>query len=100
MAISYVSLFGIVLGTSFCRSYTVFIVLRILTGAMIQVIIFNSLKLFWVVWSRTFNAIWVTIGQEPTVFEKGAGGGCMDIFFLSLSVSLFFLPLSLGDDPI
>ena len=35
------------------------------------------------------------VGQGLTVLAVGAGGGCSDIFFLSLITSLFFLPLSL-----
>ena len=33
-------------------------------------------------------------GQGPTALAVGAGGGCLDIFFFSSIVSLFFLPLS------
>ena len=37
---------------------------------------------------------WNTVGQGPTVLAVGAGGGCVDIFFLLSIISLFFLPLS------
>ena len=37
--------------------------------------------------------IWIGVGQGPTAFAVGAGGGCLDIFSSSI-VSLFFLPLS------
>ena len=36
--------------------------------------------------------IWIRVGQGPIVLVVGAGGGCLDIF--SLVLSLFFLPLS------
>ena len=39
MVFSHIGLFAVVLGTSFCQSYTAFIVLRILTGAVQQVIV-------------------------------------------------------------
>ena len=38
--------------------------------------------------------IWITVGQGPTALAVGAGGGCLDISFLSS------LSLSLGDGPI
>ena len=44
--------------------------------------------------------IWIIVGQGPTALAVGAGGGCLGIFLLSSIVSLFFLPLSLGDGPI
>ena len=44
--------------------------------------------------------IWMRVGQGPTALAVGAGGGCLDIFFLSSVISLFFLPLSGGDGPI
>ena len=34
--------------------------------------------------------IWITVGQGPTVFAVGAGGGCLDIFTLIYP----FFPLS------
>ena len=34
------------------------------------------------------------VGQGLAVLAVGAGGGCLDIFFLSPITSLFFLPLS------
>ena len=37
--------------------------------------------------------LWISVGQGPTAFAVGAGGGCLDIF-LSSVVSLFFLPFS------
>ena len=43
--------------------------------------------------------IWITVGQGPTALAVGAGGGRLDIF-LSAIISLFFLPLCLGDGPI
>ena len=38
-------------------------------------------------------AIWIIVGQGHTAFAVGAGGGCLDIFLLSI-ISLFLLPLS------
>ena len=37
--------------------------------------------------------IWIIVGQGPTALAVGAGGGCLDIFFLSSILSLLFLPL-------
>ena len=37
--------------------------------------------------------ICIIVGQGSTALAVGAGGGCLDIFSLSV-VSLFFLPLS------
>ena len=37
--------------------------------------------------------IWIRVGQGPTALAVGAGGGCLDIFSLSV-ISLFCLPLS------
>ena len=37
--------------------------------------------------------IWIRVGQGPTALAVGAGGGCFDIFLLSI-ISLFFLTLS------
>ena len=34
--------------------------------------------------------IWITVGQGPTAFAVGAGGGCLDIF----SLHYLFFPLS------
>ena len=42
--------------------------------------------------------IWIIVGQVPTAFAVGAGGGCLDIFFSSI-ISLSY-SLSLGDGPI
>ena len=42
--------------------------------------------------------IWIRVGQGPTVLAVGAGGGCWNIFLLSV-ISLFF-SLSLEDGPI
>ena len=45
--------------------------------------------------------VWIIVGQGPTALAEGAGGGCLDIFTLILS--LLFLSsfsLSLGDGPI
>ena len=36
--------------------------------------------------------IWNTVGQGPVALAVGAGGGCLDIFTLSI-LSLFLLPL-------
>ena len=36
--------------------------------------------------------IWITVGQGPIALAVGAGGGCLDIFTLSV-LSLLFLPL-------
>ena len=41
----------------------------------------------------------ITVGQEPTAREVGAGGGCLDIFTL-INPFLSSFSLSLGDDPI
>ena len=38
--------------------------------------------------------IWITVRQGPTTLVVGAGGGCLDIFTLILS--LLFLPLGGG----
>ena len=38
--------------------------------------------------------IWIEVGQGPYVLAVRAGKGCLDIFFLSSIVSLFFLPPS------
>ena len=38
--------------------------------------------------------IWITVGQGPIVLAEGAGGGCLDSFFLLSTTSLFFLTLS------
>ena len=38
--------------------------------------------------------IWIIVGQGPTVLAVGAGGGCLDLFFLFATISLFFFPLS------
>ena len=35
-----------------------------------------------------------TVGQGHTALAVSAGGGCLDIFFISSIVSLYFLPLS------
>ena len=35
----------------------------------------------------------IKVGQGPTALAVGAGGGCLDIFFLSPILSLLFLPL-------
>ena len=37
--------------------------------------------------------IWIIVRQGPIALAVGAGGGCLDIFSLSIT-SLFFLPLS------
>ena len=34
--------------------------------------------------------ILITVGQGPTAFAVGAGGGCLDIFTLSCPFSSFF----------
>ena len=38
--------------------------------------------------------IWIIVGQGPTVLAVGGGRGCLDIFFFSSIISVFFLPLS------
>ena len=38
--------------------------------------------------------MWIIAGQGPTALAEGAGGGCLDIFFISPIIRLFFLPLS------
>ena len=43
--------------------------------------------------------IWLRVGQGPTVFAVGAGGGCLDIFNSHLPFISSF-SLSLGDGPI
>ena len=42
----------------------------------------------------TVFKIWILVGQGPTALAVGAGGGCLDNFFLSSVTSHFFLPLS------
>ena len=32
--------------------------------------------------------IWIRVGQGPTALAVGAGWGCLDIFFLSSTISL------------
>ena len=41
--------------------------------------------------------IWITVGQEPTALEVGAGGGLFGHFTL---IYLSSFSLSLGDGPI
>ena len=41
--------------------------------------------------------IWIRVGQGPTAFAVGAGGGCLDIFFLVYHFS--FLSPSLWGRP-
>ena len=43
--------------------------------------------------------VWTMVGQGPITLAVGAGGRCLDIF-LSSMISLFYLPLSLGDGQI
>ena len=38
--------------------------------------------------------IWMKVGQGPTALPVGAGEGCLDFFFLSSIICLFFLSLS------
>ena len=49
--------------------------------------------------SRSVLLIWIIVGQGSIALAVGAGGGCLDIFFLSSIFSLF-LSHSLGDGPI
>ena len=44
--------------------------------------------------------IWIIVGQGPAALVVGAGGGCLDIFFLSSILFFSSLSLSLGDGPI
>ena len=37
---------------------------------------------------------WIRVGKGPTALAVGAGGRCLDIFFLSSIIALFFLLLS------
>ena len=37
--------------------------------------------------------IWMIVGQGPIALAVGAGGGCLDIFTLSV-LSVLFFPLS------
>ena len=48
---------------------------------------------------RDVLLIWLIVGLGPTALAVGAGGGCVDIFLLSI-ISLLYLPLSVGDGPI
>ena len=43
--------------------------------------------------SRSVLLIWIIVGQGSIALAVGAGGGCLDIFFLSSIFSLFFLTL-------
>ena len=36
--------------------------------------------------------IWINVGQGPTVLAVGAGGGCLDILFLSSVIFSFLSP--------
>ena len=36
--------------------------------------------------------IWITVGQGPSALAVSAGGGCLDIFTLTI-LSFLFLPL-------
>ena len=47
---------------------------------------------------RGILRIWIIVGQGPIALAVGAGGGCLDIF--SLSVLSLSFSLSLGDGPI
>ena len=38
--------------------------------------------------------IWMTVGQGPTAFAVGEGGGCLDFFLFFSIFSLLFLRLS------
>ena len=40
---------------------------------------------------RGILLIWIRVVQGPSALAVGAGGGCLDIFFLSPIISLFFL---------
>ena len=40
--------------------------------------------------------VWMIVGQGPIELAVGAGGGCLDIFYSTLSF-LFSFSLSLGD---
>ena len=40
-----------------------------------------------------FPIIWIIVEQGPVALAIGAGGGCLETFFLSSIVFLFFLPL-------
>ena len=42
---------------------------------------------------RSVQLIWTIVGQGSIALAVGAGGGCLDIFFLSSIFSLFFLTL-------
>ena len=42
---------------------------------------------------RGVLVISIRVGQGPTALAEGAGGGCLDIYFLSSIFSLFFLPV-------
>ena len=44
--------------------------------------------------------IWIIAGQGPTALKVGVGRVVWTCFFLSSIISLFFLPLVLGDGPI
>ena len=43
---------------------------------------------------RGVPLIGIIVGPGPTALAVGAGGVCLDVFFLSSIISLFFLPLS------
>ena len=41
--------------------------------------------------------IWIIVGQGPIALAVGAGGGCLDIFFLSSIFFFFFILFSFWD---
>ena len=43
---------------------------------------------------RGILLIWIIVERGPTALAVGVGGGCLDFFFLSSIISLFFLLLS------
>ena len=43
---------------------------------------------------RDVLPVWKVVGQGHSVLAVGAGGGCLDFFFLLPIISFSFLPLS------
>ena len=65
-----------------------------MTNHIANVKVFLGIVGCWVnVQCRSVLLILIRVGQGPAALAVGAGGGCLDIFLLSI-ILLFFLPLS------